>query len=456
MANDTLTTRTPALDRVSEARAAVLMGVPAMAIFVVFVFAMDRFGLLRFELRVVSPILVALMLLNMIAVPTAWYWGAWAGAVYAWEGLYAVALALMIWADLRVAPAVPYKLAILLNTYIVLVIHTQTFRADASPLATATICAVCYGLLGIARWITGTGSNEEMAFIIAGSLALYFVAIYVLVYGRRLRYLASHLQQLVTERTEALTVANRELGAQTRALEVRQQDLRELVYAVTHDLKTPVGAIHLIADLMQRRGRGARGPADRDDVERIMHLAEGTEDMIRDLLGLFRITSAEEQPAWVPLDVLVAQALEQLEPQIAAKGTRVTMDPLPRAFGQREQLAHVVRNLLSNAVKYVPSRSGKIHVSGWHEDGTVCLAVRDNGIGIAAEYHRGIFELFGRVPEHEQRVDGEPVGGTGVGLAIVKRVVEGHGGTVWVESAPGTGSLFGVRLPDGSSTGDER
>jgi signal transduction histidine kinase len=109
----------------------------------------------------------------------------------------------------------------------------------------------------------------------------------------------------------------------------------------------------------------------------------------------------------------------------------------------------VVTNLLSNALKYVPAASGRVEVTGALEDGCVCLSVRDNGIGIPAAYHRGIFELFGRVPGQEQVVDGQVVAGTGVGLAIVKRIVEAHAGTVAVESEPGAGSRFTVRLPAG-------
>jgi signal transduction histidine kinase len=106
---------------------------------------------------------------------------------------------------------------------------------------------------------------------------------------------------------------------------------------------------------------------------------------------------------------------------------------------------------LGNAVKYVPAGRGEIEVSGTSESGSVLLRVRDNGIGIAQAYHRGIFELFGRVPEQEQTVDGERVGGTGVGLAIVKRIVEAHRGSVTVVSTPGAGSDFEVRMPGGGA-----
>src|SRR5207247_6268804 len=157
-----------------------------------------------------------------------------------------------------------------------------------------------------------------------------------------------------------------------------------------------------------------------------LSLPGGAEEMIRDLLELFRITSQREAPAWAELGALVERALETLGPQSAAKGVRVEIGPLPRVWGQARKLGHVVSNLLGNAVKYVAAEQGEIAVLGGAENGSVCLSVRDNGIGIPPAYHRGIFELFGRVPGREQEVDGRAVGGTGVGLAIVKRIEIGR------------------------------
>src|SRR5207244_12116902 len=140
-------------------------------------------------------------------------------------------------------------------------------------------------------------------------------------------------------------------------------------------------------------------------------------------------------------------ALETLRPQIAAKGARVEVGALPRVWGQPRNLEHVVSNLVGNAVKYVAADHGEITVSGGVENGSARLSVRDNGIGIPPAYHRGIFELFGRVPGQEQKVDDQAVGGTGVGLAVVKRIVEAHEGSVAVESRPGAGGCCTGRLP---------
>ncbi|TMA51843.1 MAG: ATP-binding protein, partial [Deltaproteobacteria bacterium] len=119
--------------------------------------------------------------------------------------------------------------------------------------------------------------------------------------------------------------------------------------------------------------------------------------------------------------------------------------PLPAVPGQATKLRHVVANLVGNAIRFVPPGTGKIGVSATREGASVVLSVRDNGVGIPAEYHDAIFEMFRRVP------DGDGGGaGSGMGLAIVKRIVETHGGQVWVDSTPGAGSVFRVRLPAGS------
>jgi signal transduction histidine kinase len=311
---------------------------------------------------------------------------------------------------------------------------------------TANVSAVSYAVL---LWTADGWTNADLGAVLYVFPLLNFLALYANRYGRQLVHLAERLQDLVTERTAQLVAANQEMAAKARALEVKQDELKAFVHTVTHDLKNPLNAILLITDMLRQR-EGHRLTADgRAELERVTRLAGGTEDMLRDLLGLFRITSAPESTGWVSLGVLVMRSLESLEPQISSKAVRVHVDPLPRVWGQRDKLAHVVANLLGNAVKYVPAGRGVVRVSGALENGHVDFAVTDNGIGIPAEYQRRIFDLFRRVPDEEQRVDGQVVGGTGVGLAMVKRIVESHGGTVAVESAPGRGSRFSIRLPTG-------
>ncbi|HZP42927.1 MAG TPA: HAMP domain-containing sensor histidine kinase [Candidatus Binatia bacterium] len=263
-----------------------------------------------------------------------------------------------------------------------------------------------------------------------------------------------YILKLLNDRREALRQqhdAMRETSASLKlaneALEEKQEELRTFVYTVTHDLKNPLGAIQITADLLRESDGHALSRSGAEHLERIIRLATSTDEMIRDLMELFKITSTPEPHGWVDLDALVARTLDALHPQIQAKGIEVDAGRLPAVWGQAGKLGHVLTNLVGNAVKYVPATRGRISLSAESANGRVRLAVRDNGIGIPAAYHEGIFELFSRVPGKEQAVDGKVVAGTGMGLAIVKRIVEAHHGRVWVESAPGAGSTFWIELP---------
>jgi signal transduction histidine kinase len=427
----------------ARARTASLIAAAGVATYLGFVVATRNVFL--FDVRAVAPLFAGLIVLDLVLAPTARVWAPRRWFVYLNQVVH-VAVCTIVLGRLGGVMMGP-----LLITYAFPVILAEMY--DTSVFATANVGALCYAALA---WVqtkdlteVGIDVHQQMSFVLLAFVAFNFLALYTNRYGQQLRNLARDLQEKVAERTAALTESNRELGSKARALEEKQDELRDFVYTVTHDLKGPLSAILLTADLLLQREGEALGAESRADLERIVRLAGGTEDMIRDLMELFRITSLPEAPTWVELGPLVARGLETLHPHIAAKGARVDVGTLPRVWGEPKKLAHVVTNLLTNALKYVPAGEGRVEVAGAMENGSVRLSVRDNGIGISPAYQRGIFDLFGRAPAPEQVVDGEAVGGTGVGLAIVKRIVESHRGTVTVESAPGAGSCFTVRLPAG-------
>jgi signal transduction histidine kinase len=259
--------------------------------------------------------------------------------------------------------------------------------------------------------------------------------------------MAAQLETMVTDRTADLERTNRELTATAAALRTKQDEVQSFVYTVTHDVKNPLNSIVMLTDLVLEEQGKQLSPETRDRLERVLHTAERTEDMIRDLLGLFRVTSRAEPATWVDLDSVARLTLDTLRPQVEAKRVQVDVAPLPRVWGEPSKLGHLLANLIGNAVKYVPSSQGRIDVHAAVEDGHAILTVRDNGIGIDPIYHRRIFEPFGRVPVQQQLVDGHEVSGTGMGLAIVQQIARAHGGDVWVESSSGEGSTFHVRLP---------
>ena len=142
------------------------------------------------------------------------------------------------------------------------------------------------------------------------------------------------------------------------------------------------------------------------------------------------------------LEAVLAQVLRDLTDAIGEAGAVVSFDPLPTVLGERTQLGQVLSNLVGNAIKFRKGDGARVHVTASREPGQWRVAVSDNGIGIDAKYFERIFVMFQRL---HQRTD---YAGTGIGLAICKRVVERHGGHIEVQSQPGLGSTFSFTLPD--------
>jgi signal transduction histidine kinase len=168
------------------------------------------------------------------------------------------------------------------------------------------------------------------------------------------------------------------------------------------------------------------------------------QQLIDDLLLYSRVGRAPLREDDVDLEAVLADVLEWIAPAVKERGARITHDPLPIVRGERGQLAQVLQNLLSNAIKFTDSGTvPEIHVSaapegleGWR------VSVRDNGIGVDGK-DSSIFKMFGRL----HGADSYP--GTGIGLALAKRIIEGHGGRIWVERAPDGGSVFAFTVPAG-------
>lgn len=443
----------PTLDHVKTTRSAVLIAAGGLALFFAFIVTIHNLGWVRLNLGALYYIFPGLILANLLLAQQAHNWAHRRPAVYLYEGLHALVLSIVLhfFGGTRMGS--------LLIVYGFLVMHTEMLRPRASVFVTANICALCYGGLALVErmgWVPPEhvlniplSPSQEIAFIIFSFMALNFLALYANRYGRQLRRLTQHLQQKVEERTWEVTNANRELAAKAQALEDKQEELETLIYTVTHDLKNPLSGILLLAELLLDREGPGMSTKGRRELDRIMNLSVRTEEMLQDLLGLFKITSATETPGWVNLDRLLTKVVETLRPGMADRGVTVKVGSLPRVWGQAEKLTHVFVNLVGNAVKYVPAEHGEVEVSGRVNGGSVLFCVRDNGEGIHEDYHETIFELFGRAPAAEHGIGGTQANGTGVGLAIVKRVVKTHQGRVWVESASGEGCRFYLELPSG-------
>jgi two-component system sensor kinase FixL len=233
-------------------------------------------------------------------------------------------------------------------------------------------------------------------------------------------------------------------------LEQKNAELERFTYTVSHDLKSPLITIKGFLGGLEKDARAGNFERHNADIARIGKAADQMKLLLDDLLELSRVGRIVSPPEPISLSELAAQTIELLSGPIAERGAVVTVhDPLPTIEGDRTRLTEVLQNLIENALKF--SRDGEparieIGASG-HEEGRAVCFVRDEGVGIDPKYTNKVFGLFERL-DHLQE-------GTGVGLALVKRIVEFHGGRVWVESVGlGRGSTFYFTLPlVGSSHG---
>ena len=225
-------------------------------------------------------------------------------------------------------------------------------------------------------------------------------------------------------------------------LEAKNAELERFTYTVSHDLKSPLVTIKGFLGLLEKDAADGDTKRMRQDMERISDAADKMARLLGELLELSRIGHQMNTPETVALGELTREAIALLAGPIAARGVRVEVKPeMPAVWGDQVRLLEVFQNLIDNAVKFMGDEPDpRVEVSARLCDGMVLCSVRDNGIGIAPEYHKNIFGLFNRL---NQRIDG-----TGIGLTLVKRIVEVHGGRIWIDSeGAGKGSTFYFTLP---------
>jgi PAS domain S-box-containing protein len=252
----------------------------------------------------------------------------------------------------------------------------------------------------------------------------------------------------VTDRVRAeqdRDVLFEELEAKNEELEAKNEELERFTYTVSHDLKTPLITIKGFLGILKKDI--AKGDSDRmnADMQYIFDAASKMEQLLEDLLKLSRIGRVVNELEQVPLDDLAQEAADMLKGRLEPMSIEVEIvSPLPQVCGNRTRLREVVQNLVDNAAKFMGEQPEPLIQIGSRRDGDEdIIYIRDNGAGIDAKYHEKIFGLFDRL---DQKVEG-----TGVGLAIVKRIVDVHGGRVWVESeGTGLGSAFCFTLPEKS------
>ena len=228
----------------------------------------------------------------------------------------------------------------------------------------------------------------------------------------------------------------------TVELEEANKELEDFVYSVSHDLRAPLRSISGFAQIIDRRHKASLNEEGRHYFDNIITASGQMGDLIDDLLKFSRLGRKAIKLEAVPLDEVFKTAVETLADQIREKGARINLPGhMPGIQGDLTLATHLFINLLENAVKYhKPGERPIIDVSLETSDVTVVVSITDNGIGIAPEYHEKIFNIFQRL--HSQA----DYPGTGIGLAAVKKAAQIMGGRVSVESEPGKGSVFKIKL----------
>lgn len=224
-------------------------------------------------------------------------------------------------------------------------------------------------------------------------------------------------------------------------LEKSNQSLSEFTHTVSHDLKAPLRRMISFSALLQDSLGDGLSEETADYLDRIVTNAKRLQRFVDDLLAFSKAMDAQEEKADLDLAQLVEEARGDLEPLIEENHANIVVAPLPAIKAYPLRVRQLFLNLISNAIKYHSDKNPVIEIGTAQRDGATVFFVKDNGLGIAPEFHNMVFAAFQRL--HSQ----DSIEGTGLGLSICKKVVDMHGGRIWVESAPGSGSTFYFTLP---------
>ena len=297
------------------------------------------------------------------------------------------------------------------------------------------------------NWLTEKEENaqrEQWTFL--GGIVLTLFAFY-LVYQA--------VQREITERRQAeasIKQLNEELEVrvQKRTAELKEantnllysnQELEQFAYVASHDLQEPLRAVNSYAQLIARKYQGNLDAKADKYLGYIMEGATRMQQLINDLLSFSRVGTQRKPLVPTACEVVLTQVLDNLKVAITESHAVVTHDPLPTVIGDATQLIQLFQNLIGNAIKFHGQEPPLVHITALEQENEWAFEVRDNGIGIEPEYFERIFTIFQRLHSRSEYP------GTGIGLAVCKKIVERHGGRIWVESTPGVGTTFHFTIP---------
>jgi PAS domain S-box-containing protein len=242
----------------------------------------------------------------------------------------------------------------------------------------------------------------------------------------------------ITERKQAEEALNQTLADLKRS----NADLEHFAHVASHDLQEPLRSVATALQMLEEKHKGKLGSESDQLIYYAVDAAKRMRALISDLLAYSRVTTRGQSFQRVDVQEVLNQSILNLTELISLNGTEITLDRMPIVECDPTQLLQIFQNLIGNAVKFGPSESSKVHVSAQKQGNEWVFSVQDNGIGIDSKYFDRIFIIF-------QQLDKKgSFHGTGMGLAIVKKIVERHRGRVWVESEVGAGSTFYFTIPD--------
>ena len=260
------------------------------------------------------------------------------------------------------------------------------------------------------------------------------------------------LSQAIRKIDEAFARAQREINERKRVetereqvineLEAKNAELERFTYTVSHDLKSPLITISGFVGLLEADAKSGNTEKFKRDLQRINEAVEKMKRLLNELLELSRIGRLVNPPSETPFATIVEEALSLSKGRLMAGPIQVKVQKdLPVVYGDRPRLVEVMQNLIDNAAKFMGEQPAPTIEIGWRkEHDEQIFFIRDNGIGIEPSHHEKVFGLFDKLDPHSE--------GTGVGLALAKRIVEVHGGRIWIESeGNGKGSTFYFTLP---------
>jgi PAS domain S-box-containing protein len=259
----------------------------------------------------------------------------------------------------------------------------------------------------------------------------------------KMRREATYREQVMAELQKLNETLEDRVQERTARLEALNQELEAFSSAVSHDLQTPLRYISNFAERLQSKLNLAElDSSSQQYLSIIVEAAEQCREMINNLLEFSRMGQTQLHFTQVPMNQLVQQVREQLEPDLAGRVVHWLIEPLPSVWGDPNLLRLVCQNLLANAVKYTENRTqAEVRIGSVEGDQEITFFVKDNGVGFDPKYHDRLFSLFQRLHPQEQ------FAGTGVGLANVRRIIHRHGGRIWAEGAVDQGATFYFSLP---------